>query len=665
MKLRRLLKSPVLLAALALAFALLATALLSPWMRAGTHPLVARCQTLHQGTTLYAELPDGWKAPLVPVDKDTFITELPPRKSYEGIALSAEGGAALYGSAEIKWLDRQQFEDTYITGTDLTVGIAPGAKFPLTGCFAPKCYFWQALLPLLPLFLLLFFGVAALFQKTSAEKAAGAGNPGFRLWQWGILLALAAGEILLVATSNPLFWSADSIGYTGKALSLYQHGVYSTGGIYQEILRSPGAPLIEALAWRIFGFSFASVALLQAILYAGACLLALHAVAKALSRNAALVAAPFLFFAPAAIFGNRLMASEGPFATFALFTAGAFLLAESSTGRKRLLWILAAGAFAGYAALIRPNGVVLAAFPLFSLARGAALAIREKNAAPIRAVLPLAAAAALCLGSLAAWSARNYVFIGWFAPTDIGGLSMAESCFKSGILDLSAACDDEALYAEVVKARYDSHYNFEAWALSHLYQKRLEALGPIDASADRIVDGRLASFAARSRAATPFAARAAGLCRTFRWGLFQDKDANYQPYGLQDFRFVTYPQGEWDYTNSVITGWIHRDLGFAQTPPYAAQRAFNSLMPLHARLYTIAAALGVLLLALSLWRGYTAGLVLLLPYYGNILLNAALGVIVARYVTVLEPLLVLGIAAALREALRDLRSRAAGCGKTV
>jgi len=34
-------------------------------------------------------------------------------------------------------------------------------------------------------------------------------------------------------------------------------------------------------------------------------------------------------------------------------------------------------------------------------------------------------------------------------------------------------------------------------------------------------------------------------------------------------------------------------------------------------------------------------------------------------VTVLEPLLVLGIAAALREALRDLRSRAAGCGKTV
>jgi hypothetical protein len=555
------------------------------------------------------------------------------------------------------------FGDTYLTSAELPFPIVPGEKFALSGAFPPRHYFWKGFLPIFPLFLLLFFGIAAVCRKAPAKVAEGVERPGFRLWQWGVLLALAVGEVLLVATSNPLFWSADSIGYTGKALALYANGAYSTNGIYQEILRSPGAPLIEATGWKLFGFSFASVALFQALLYAGACLLALHGLAKALSRNAALFAAPFLFFAPAAIFGNRLMASEGPFAAFALFTAGAFLLAESSVGKKRLLWILAAGAFAGYAALVRPNGIILCAFPLFALARGAIAALREKEIAPFRKAAPQLLAVLLCLGSLAAWSARNYVQVGWFTPTDIGGLSMAEACFKSGILDVRAACDDDALYAEVVKARYDSGYNFEAWALSHLYQKRLEAAGPIDRSVDRLVDGRLAAFAARSRAATPFPARAAGFCRTFRWGLFQDKDQNFQPYGLQDFRFVTYPAGDWDYTNSVITGWIHKDLGYPQTPPHAAQRAFNALMPLHARLYTVAAGIGVLLLALSLWRGYAAAGILLLPYYGNLLLNAALGVIVARYVTVLEPLLLLGIAAGLWQWLRDQRKSAPANGK--
>jgi hypothetical protein len=656
MKLPRLLAIvSVRVAILALAAALLTAAFLAPWMRAGTHPLVVRAMMPQAGTTLYAELPDGWKAPLVQTDKDTFVTELPPRKSYS-VFLTAGGGDALFQSAQIRELGPAPAKTLPLARPDTQ--IPDGGRIALTEGLKVGGSFGAAFAGILPLFLLLFFGIAAICRKAPAKVTEDVEKPGFRLWQWGVLLVLAAGEVLLVATANPLFWSADSIGYTSKALALYNTGAYDTGGIYQEILRSPGAPLIEAAGWKLFGFSFASVALFQALLYAGACLLALHGLAKALSRNAALLAAPFLFFAPAAVFGNRLMASEGPFAAFALLSAGAFLLAESSVGKKRLLWILAAGVFAGYAALVRPNGIILTAFPLFALARGAMAALREKEIAPFRKAAPQLLAVLLCLGSLAAWSARNYVQVGWFAPTDIGGLSMAEACFKSGILDIRAASDDDALYAEVVKARYDTGYNFEAWALSHLFQKRLEAAGPVDRSADRIVDGNLAAFAARSREASPLPARAAGFCRTFRWGLFQDKDQNFQPYGQQDFRFVTYPAGDWDYTNSVITGWIHKDLGYPQTPPHAAQRVFNALMPLHARLYTVAAALGVLLLALSLWRGYAAASVLLLPYYGNLLLNAALGVIVARYVTVLEPLLLLGIAAALWQWLRDLRKSA-------
>lgn len=654
MKIPRLPSCTVILAVLALAAALFCSALLSPWMRAGTHPFVVSALLPKPWTTLYAELPDGWRARLVHVREHTYATELPPRKSYEGIVLGTSSDELWYTSSKVDDIDGQEIKTTNITGVRLPCDTRSGVKCLLVGSFSPKCYFWKAFLPIFPLFLLLFFGVAALVRKTPAEETP-ASRPGFSLWQWGLLLALAAGEVLLVATSNPLFWSADSIGYTSKALSLYANGTYSTGGIYQEILRSPGAPLVEAAGWKLFGFSFASVALLQALLYASACLLALYGVAKALSRNAALFAAPFLFFAPAAVFGCRLMASEGPFSAFALATCGAFLLALAHEGRRRLFWILAASLLTGYAVLIRPNGVALLALPIFLFGKALISTLRERRAAPLRPaflwILPITA----CLGTLGAWTLRNAICHDFPAPTDIGGLSMAEACFKNGALDLYAACDDRALYDEVVKARYESGYNFQAWDLSHLYQKRIEAHGPLTKAADRRMDGLLSAFAARSRAATPAPAHAAALLRIFGWGLWLHKDANYQPYGQQDYRFVTYPDADWDYTNSVVTGWIHKDLGFAQKPPHAAQRAFNALMPLHAFLYTLASGLGVFFFALAAARGWTVAFALLLPYYGNLLLNTLLGVVVARYVTVLEPLLILGIAAGVCEALREAK----------
>jgi len=645
--------APLALLVFLLVFALVPAALLSPWMRAGTHPLEVKA-SVPAGATLNAELADGWKTQLVPVGEDLYATELPPRKSYS-LSLRSEGGDSSYHSAEVLDLGIRPVAALPLPRADPPVPIPSGGSLKLAENLSAGSDFSGAAVGLRALLVLLVFGVAALWRRNEAGTADKAPHPSLHAWQWAFLLTLAAGEVAFIASANPLFWSADSIGYTSKALSLYQHGVYDTGGIFQEILRAPGVPLFEAAAWKLFGFSFESLALAQAILYAGACLLALAAFAKAVSRRAALVAAPFLFFAPAAVVGNRIMASEGLFASFALLVSAALLFAHVSTGRRRILWLLAASAFAAYSVLVRANGVALLAFPLFLLGRAFMQALREKSVTPVREHVSFLLPVAACLGMLLVWSARNYVVHDYFAPTDIGGLSMAEACFKGGILDIRASADDEALYRDIVKRRHETGYNFEAWSLSHLYGSREEAKGPLSRASDRIVDEKLSAFAARSRAAAPFGAKAAAFTRLIDWGVYQKRDANFQPYGLQDFRFVTYPQADWDYTNSVITGWIHKDLAIAQVPPHAAQRAFNALMPAHARLYTTAAGLGLFLFAFAAWRGHMATLALLLPYYGNILLNGVLGVIVARYVTVLEPLLILGLAAGVCEVFSNWR----------
>jgi hypothetical protein len=618
-----------------------------PWMGAGTYPLVVNAR-LDSGARLEAVLGDGWSAPLVRTDDGFFVTELPPRRAY-ALSLRASVGPAQVTSVDILDLHVRPVATRFSMNTRVPIAVNAGDTFSVSTLpiAVTSGEFGKAFAAVFVLLSLFTFGIVALFRKRSAPLCDG---DGFQLWQWGVVVLLAACHVGLVATSTPVFWPADSIGYAAKALQILQHGGFYTGGIYYEITRAPGAPLIEALGFLLFGISPGAVALLQSILYCLAAVFALNAVARTGSRWVALCAAPFVLVDPAMISICRTFSSEAPFAIVALLFAGCVLRSLQSKGWREWAWIGCAAVAAGYEVMVRPNGVILLAFPLFMVGRLFVTALRGRSLYQAKPVAMWVLISVVSLGALFAWSWRNYRVQGYFAPTDIVGLSAAEACFKSGILDLRSSADDEALYEELVRSRRATNYNFEAWSLAGVYQRRVAEEGPVDKSAVRRVDLLEKAFAERSNLASPWESRAARFARIFRWGVFLDTDPNYQPYGAPSHGFIVYSDEQWNDSNKTIAHWMDERFAVPQKALGWQQRAFNHVMDGCYKWGLIALVLAALAaFALACQRVWLAPLVFLLPYFGNILLNAWLGVVVSRYVYVLEPFLILGIAACLAQ----------------
>jgi hypothetical protein len=632
-----------------------------PWMGAGTHPLVVDAE-LDPGAKLEAVLADGWRAPLVRADDGFFVTELPPRSSYS-LSVRASGGVARISGAWVLDLHVRPVGTLLKMKPDKPIVLADGSSSELVRQLpVTNGEFGKAFAAFFCLLLLFAYGFAALVRKSGAGKAEE--HAGFNWWQWGILALLAFCNVWLVATSTPVFWPADSIGYAGKALALYRQGQFYTNGIFFEITRAPGAPLVEALAFLLFGVSSGAVALLQAILYVLAAAFALDALARFGPKWVALVAAPFVFLDPAAVGVCRTFSSEAPFLIFALLFSGCFLRSFLVKGWREWLWIALAGIAAAYLVLIRPNGVVLLALPIFLIGRYFFGAVRGGGwRTGLRSSAMALVIVVASLGTLCAWSWRNYRVQGYFAPTDIAGLSAAEACFKSGILDVRASADDEAFYADFVKARRTTNYNFESWALAAKYRALVEAQGPVDKSAAKKVDLMQADFAGRTNEVVPKASLAARFARLFRWGVFLDEDPNYQPYGAPEPIIKVYPDKEWNASGEIIAAWCGKEFAVPQKPLGPAQVAFNAVVGVTYRwglVALVAAALAAFVVAS--WRVRLAALAFLLPYFGNILLNAWLGVVVARYVYVLEPFLILGIAACVVGCLAQREAKKDVCG---
>jgi hypothetical protein len=618
---------------------------LSPWFGAGTHPLIVKAD-LEPGAKITAALSDGWTAPLVKTDDGYYATELPPRRDYT-LNLRSDGGAARIAGIEILDLHVRPVGILISLKPASPMVVAKGSDAAIVRSLAvTHGEFWKAFAAFFVLLLLLGYGVAALVKKGDGPAKVGGG---FRLWQWAVLFALASVHVWLVVTGTPVFWAADSIGYAGKAMQIYEHGSYYTNGVYYEITRAPGAPLIEALAFVLFGVSAASVALLQSVLYCAAAAFALDAVARVGSRWVALAFAPFVLIDPAAVSICRTFASEAPFAIFALLAAACMLRSINSRGRREWAWAVLALLASVYAVMVRPNGLIMLAFPIFMLGRLAFGAIRERAWPSFRAAAMWGAIIAASMAALLAWSWRNYCVQGYFAPTDIVGLSAAEANFKSGILDVRASSDDEAFYDELIKARRATNYNFEAWSLATLYRPRVEGGKPAEKSAAKQVDLMEKAFAARTNAASPVESRAARFARIFRWGVFLDTDPNYQPYGPPFQGFIIYPDEDWKRSNDTIGYWSDKRFCVPQMPLGRAQIAFNEAMAAYKWFVIVGALAALAAFAFSCWKVRLAALVFLLPYFGNILLNAWLGVVVSRYVYVLEPFMLLGIAACVAE----------------
>ncbi|MBN1404119.1 MAG: glycosyltransferase family 39 protein [Opitutales bacterium] len=637
--------------------ALIASFFISRYYYAGTHPLVVNVSDVTDAV-LVAALDDGWEAPLVRVDEGVFATELPPRASYT-LSLRGEGGECTLGSVRILDLSKRPVDDILNWQADgaktLTKGETIGICEELPP--SPRNAFVKTFFTLLCIFWLFAYGLLAIVRKPDGLTLDKGRGPGL-LWGWFLLLG--ALHMWLILGATPLFWAADSIGYAGKALSLYNGQGYYTGGYIDQLSRAPGCSYLEALAWSIFGFSARSVVLMQGLLYCAAVLFALHTVTRLIGRGGAGALAAFLFFSPPATMANRLLASESLFTSLSIVAAVCMLRAMLSQ-KRRWAWSTATTLALCPAILTRPNGVVLLAFPIFMLACAAWSSIRERSTAPAKRSLHWILPPAFAALTIVLWSWSNHKAVGYFSPTDIVGLSKAEAGFKSGVMDLRAAtAQDEALYETVIRARYNSGYTLEAWSLRNLFREGILDGKPDAWGNGRRMDERMGQFARMGTAELGCIQMAARTTRAANWGLFMMQDSNFQPYGLPKYNFEVYPEKDWAYINEIIAGWVHTELQIEQKPVGPLQRAYNAILPLYKPAYALLVGAALLAYAFSAVRGSRLALVLLLPFFGNLLFNASLGVVIARYVNALEPLLWLGTSLVLgglaREAWKGTRS---------
>jgi len=245
----------------------------------------------------------------------------------------------------------------------------------------------------------------------------------FPLGPWFTLLALAGGAALRVwvIRAHPQI-QGDSLVYGDIAANWLTHGVYghtvghATGltTIEPTLVRLPGYPAFLALCFAVFGIAnYAAVMYLQAIIDLGTCLLIAGMAAKVcrqpgcgrrVGRIALLLAALCPFTA------NYVAAPLTETLSIFCVALGFRALAEVSQ-TPRLLWTALLIFSWSYAALLRPDGALLAVVLWVALivygrqSRGLASSLRLAVIAGLLSLLPFVA-----------WTVRNARTFDVFQP---------------------------------------------------------------------------------------------------------------------------------------------------------------------------------------------------------------------------------------------------------
>ena len=236
------------------------------------------------------------------------------------------------------------------------------------------------------------------------------------------LLVLAAGAGLRIWTihAHPQV-QGDSLLYGDIATNWLTHGIYghSVGhpsgltSVEPTLVRLPGYPAFLALCFAVFGMAnYQAVVYLQAIIDLGACLLAAGLAAKICGRRAGQIA--LLLAALCPFTANYVAAPLTETLSVFCVALGFRALAAILDGPRlplRLLWIALLVFSWSYAALLRPDGALLAivlwialvAYGRYSL--GFAPALRLAVVAGLLSLLPFAA-----------WTARNWRTFHVFEP---------------------------------------------------------------------------------------------------------------------------------------------------------------------------------------------------------------------------------------------------------
>lgn len=232
------------------------------------------------------------------------------------------------------------------------------------------------------------------------------------------LLVLAAGAGLRLWTihAHPQV-QGDSLVYGDIATNWLTHGIYghSVGHpsgittVEPTLVRIPGYPAFLALCFAIFGMAnYRAVLYLQGIIDLGACLLVAGLAAKICGRRAGQIA--LLLAALCPFTANYVAAPLTETLSIFCVALGFRALAEILDG-PRLHWIALLVFSWSYAALLRPDGALLA------VVLWVALIVYGRHSVGFAPALRLAVAAALLsLLPFAAWTARNWRTFHVFEP---------------------------------------------------------------------------------------------------------------------------------------------------------------------------------------------------------------------------------------------------------
>jgi hypothetical protein len=623
-------------AAVIAAIALIAGAI-SPWYEVASRPVqlttlaavdaIDLCWT-SDGCERFVRKPDS---------PDVWLAELPPQQRYDVRLRFPNGTRAT--KARIVIFDTSKVPDpgsheAAVPALEQSLDIpelAPGADVTVGTILAPSRLSNAAVLfgVLLAICAGLVLGARSLAKPTFIPLAPAASIHSI------VLFALAATTVhaLLVGSLPILYYlGTDSDDYLVHALNLVDHFHYRVPGrdAFSETVRTPGYAALLAGIFLAFGKHLSTVILVQSILFMAAvsCLaLALRRWVPAALLGALLAIAAIM---PPNIEMSRGIQSDGPAATFALFSVAAFIEAgcRSDRSQRSMIWIGAPAA--ALAIMVRPTAVAVLVIPALMALQRFVIAwpkTRWQSAGIAMPVLWIAVAPAIA--ALAAWSSYNWFQFKYLGPSNFGPTIRFTGRMDTGVFDLRSLHDREPLRQAYLIGReatgyWEYHVHFVAPMFFVKNQRRYVAE----------VNAGLSDVISRSDKLNPWPLTAVRLLRGVWWGALLPPTRNYNGY-LLPFQVLNAGNVSADAVARTFPGVILDSPQPAELAARYAQWGANIYNAVRPAIYLSA-------LLAAIWLLFARGWLLAAPmlvHTANMLLHAGLGVVYARYVQGLDILL--------------------------
>lgn len=473
---------------------------------------------------------------------------------------------------------------------------------------------------------------------------AASGHSGVGLLCLAAVVATAI-QLVFVAHAQVQYGTGDSTIYLLKAVKLLEHRTFDSDGYEFELNRLPGYPLILAFAIALVGYNLSHVVLVQSVLCGASILAFALAVRRWIHPVLGAVGIVIATLSPPQVWASRNILSDGPFAWCTLLALAAFFTHAGARGASRWIWLGAFVSLATYASFIRPNAVIVfaALLPVYlpqamQIVRQHAH-LRARLRALVRFTLPYAAAMLIFVVAYGGWALRNYVSRGYFGTTDMGQLSIVQGALSAGWFEARSLLDQDE-YRAYVKDHYRHEYFYMVWILrTHLFDAIEQDLQVTPSQQIALLNEHMHEIAAGSAARAPWQMRLVGPLRSVLWAIAWPQGTSYT---RDAFRL--------DY--ALPSNYTDIDAIRTEMAPLSSRLVYetqqqNSIFALFAgytRAYTgwyLALSVVALISGVYVaWRGYSFLSAPLIVFLANLAVVGVLGNILARYVQVLDVLLV-------------------------